>query len=84
MSSRYDENDSFEIRADDLKLLMGVERQFVQFLSQIPGRERLDTGWRAGRNRVSSACNGRENLTGGVSDRIRSQVSRWVCTWDLT
>ena len=40
-SVRYDENDSFELRADDLTAYGGGEA-VVLLLSQIPGREQLD------------------------------------------
>jgi len=50
-SLRYDENDSFELGADDLTAY-GEWRGCCPALSQIPGRERLDVGWRDGRNRV--------------------------------
>src|SRR5258708_3544275 len=39
-SVRYDENDSFELRADDLTAY--GEWRLLSWLSQIPGRERLD------------------------------------------
>lgn len=42
---RYDENDSFEKRADDLTAYGGGEA-VVLLLSQIPSREVLDRGWR--------------------------------------
>jgi hypothetical protein len=75
-SLRYDENDSFELGADDLTAY-GEWRGCCPALSQIPGRERLDVGWRDGRNRVIiQAAPLRHcdlNLTGRVCDRMRNE-----------
>ena len=67
-------NDSFEKGADDLTAYGEEWRGCCSALSQKPGRERLDMGWRDGRNRVLCV-----KATPGLDWTGPNRTGSWGC-----